>query len=60
MRRSNILETPNRIKEWRNRRRMSLAELGEVVGLSRSEISKLPSPVFAPASMAFLLRSCAA
>ena len=41
MRRSNILETPNRIKEWRNRRRMSLAELGEVVGLSRSEISKL-------------------
>jgi transcriptional regulator with XRE-family HTH domain len=32
---------PNRIKEWRNRRRMSLAELGEIVGLSRSEISKL-------------------
>jgi transcriptional regulator with XRE-family HTH domain len=36
-------EIPNRIREWRNRRRMSLAELGEVVGLSRSEISKLES-----------------
>lgn len=34
-------ETPNRIREWRSRRRMSLAELGETVGLSRSEISKL-------------------
>ena len=34
---------PNRIREWRNRRRMSLAELGEIVGLSRSEISKLES-----------------
>lgn len=33
----------NRIREWRNRRRMSLAELGEIVGLSRSEISKLES-----------------
>lgn len=33
----------NRIREWRNRRRMSLAELGEAVGLSRSEISKLES-----------------
>jgi transcriptional regulator with XRE-family HTH domain len=37
------IETPNRIREWRNRRRMSLAELGEAVGLSRSEISKLES-----------------
>ena len=36
-------ETPNRIREWRNRRHMSLAELGEMVGLSRSEISKLES-----------------
>lgn len=36
-----LMETPNRIREWRNRRRMSLAELGETVGLSRSEISKL-------------------
>ena len=36
-------ELVNRIREWRNRRRMSLAELGEVVGLSRSEISKLES-----------------
>jgi transcriptional regulator with XRE-family HTH domain len=34
-------DTPNRIREWRARRRMSLAELGETVGLSRSEISKL-------------------
>ena len=34
-------DQPNRIREWRLRRRMSLAELGEVVGLSRSEISKL-------------------
>ena len=34
-------DQPNRIREWRNRRRMSLAELGETVGLSRSEISKL-------------------
>jgi len=34
-------DTPNRIREWRSRRRMSLAELGETVGLSRSEISKL-------------------
>ena len=34
-------ELPNRIKEWRNKRRMSLAELGEIVNLSRSEISKL-------------------
>jgi transcriptional regulator with XRE-family HTH domain len=33
----------NRIREWRNRRRLSLAELGEIVGLSRSEISKLES-----------------
>ena len=32
---------PNRIREWRVLRRMSLAELGETVGLSRSEISKL-------------------
>ncbi len=36
-------ELTNRIREWRNRRRMSLAELGEIVGLSRSEISKLES-----------------
>ncbi len=36
-------EAANRIREWRNRRRMSLAELGEAVGLSRSEISKLES-----------------
>jgi transcriptional regulator with XRE-family HTH domain len=36
-------ELPNRIREWRNRRRLSLAELGEAVGLSRSEISKLES-----------------
>ena len=34
-------DQPNRIREWRARRRMSLAELGEAVGLSRSEISKL-------------------
>lgn len=34
-------DQPNRIREWRGRRRMSLAELGEIVGLSRSEISKL-------------------
>jgi transcriptional regulator with XRE-family HTH domain len=34
-------DQPNRIREWRSRRRMSLAELGETVGLSRSEISKL-------------------
>jgi len=34
-------DQPNRIREWRTRRRMSLAELGETVGLSRSEISKL-------------------
>lgn len=34
-------DQPNRIREWRARRRMSLAELGETVGLSRSEISKL-------------------
>lgn len=33
----------NKIREWRIRRRMSLAELGEAVGLSRSEISKLES-----------------
>ncbi len=39
----NPSEKPNRIREWRNRRRMSLAELGEAVGLSRSEISKLES-----------------
>lgn len=39
----NATEAPNRIREWRNRRRMSLAELGEAVGLSRSEISKLES-----------------
>lgn len=32
---------PNRIREWRNRRRLSLANLGEIVGLSRSELSKL-------------------
>jgi len=37
----NSADTPNRIREWRSRRRMSLAELGETVGLSRSEISKL-------------------
>jgi DNA-binding Xre family transcriptional regulator len=36
-----LYNQPNRIREWRARRRMSLAELGEVVGLSRSEISKL-------------------
>ncbi|HIJ63097.1 MAG TPA: helix-turn-helix domain-containing protein [Rhodospirillaceae bacterium] len=36
-------DIPNRIREWRNHRRMSLAELGEAVGLSRSEISKLES-----------------
>ncbi len=39
----NSTDKPNRIREWRNRRRMSLAELGEAVGLSRSEISKLES-----------------
>lgn len=39
----NSSDIPNRIREWRNRRRMSLAELGEAVGLSRSEISKLES-----------------
>ena len=38
-----LTDPPNRIREWRNRRRMSLAELGEIVGLSRSEISKLES-----------------
>lgn len=38
-----VLETANRIREWRTRRRLSLAELGETVGLSRSEISKLES-----------------
>jgi transcriptional regulator with XRE-family HTH domain len=38
-----LTDTPNRIREWRTRRRMSLAELGETVGLSRSEISKLES-----------------
>ncbi|MHA1540214.1 MAG: helix-turn-helix domain-containing protein [Alphaproteobacteria bacterium] len=38
---TNTEQRPNRIKEWRNRRRMSLAELGEIIGLSRSEISKL-------------------
>ena len=36
-----LTDQPNRIREWRTRRRMSLAELGETVGLSRSEISKL-------------------
>jgi transcriptional regulator with XRE-family HTH domain len=36
-------EFANRIREWRNRRNLSLAELGEEVGLSRSEISKLES-----------------
>ena len=36
-------ELPNRIREWRNRRRLSLAELGEATGFSRSEISKLES-----------------
>jgi len=36
-----LTDQPNRIREWRARRRMSLAELGETVGLSRSEISKL-------------------
>ncbi len=38
---ASTVSTPNRIREWRARRRMSLAELGETVGLSRSEISKL-------------------
>jgi len=38
-----LTDPPNRIREWRNRRRLSLAELGEIVGLSRSEISKLES-----------------
>jgi transcriptional regulator with XRE-family HTH domain len=38
-----LTDPPNRIREWRSKRRMSLAELGETVGLSRSEISKLES-----------------
>ena len=42
---TNLGERPNRIKEWRNRRQMSLAELGKIIGLSRSEISKLENGV---------------